>query len=254
MWIDHSALLPVASASSAAGRGNRMQEAERESCRRLRARSLGCFGGYKSNQPVLKNINCGRPGQMVALLSDRRRQDDDHQPDPALLRCDGAVLIDGIDVRDDVREPAQPVGMCCKTRSGSDTVMNNIRQQAERETRKRSRRQTGRSRPFIERLPQGHRRCWRARRRFGQQRQLICYRPGGADEPERADSTRRHRRGHTHRAADPEGVRAARRGAPASSRTAEHDPQRELVMMLKDGDVIRDHTELLARARITTCT
>ncbi len=62
---------------------------------------------------------------------DRRRQDDDHQPDPALLRCErrGSVTIDGVDVRDVTLDSLRKqIGIVLQdTFLFSTTVMENIR-------------------------------------------------------------------------------------------------------------------------------
>ena len=89
------------------------------------------FRYFGSSDPVLSEISFERRTRTDGGSAgrDRQRQDNDHQPDPALLRCQRRpVLVDGYDVRDvQIESLRRQIGIVLQeTNLFSGTIRDNI--------------------------------------------------------------------------------------------------------------------------------
>ena len=215
-----------------AGRGRQAGRARDARRSRARSSSTAWARRYKKGQPVLglRQLR-GRAGpDRGHRRPDRRGQDDDHQPDPALLRRDerrGAHRRPGR-ARRQRRKPAAPdrhraAGHVPLQRHGDE-------QHPVRPARCDGRGSDGRGharprrrvhRAAARRLQHGARRA-RQRREPGPA-PAARHRPGRAGRPAHPDPRRGDvERGHPHRAADPGRARSPRSpgGRASSSPTA----------------------------------
>lgn len=217
--------------------------------------------GYKSNQPVLKNINfTAEPGQMVAIVGPTGAGK------TTIINLiprfydvtGGAVLIDGIDVRDVTFESLRSqIGIVLQdTFLFSDTVMNNIRYGKLNATDEEviAAAKLVEADSFIERLPEGYQTVLgeRGGGLSQGQRQLIAIARVALMNPnvlilDEATSSVDTRTERLIQKAFEQLLKGRTSFVIAHRLSTIRNA--DLVMMLKDGDVIErgTHTELLAK-------